>query len=132
MRFLHFREILRFLVAGLTSTVLTMGLFQLLVTFIHPTIAYSLCWITGLLFAAAVYPTFVFDAKRNWTNGLALILVYACVFVFGLFLLIILEQFLVNLRWGILIVVGATTTLNYFASRLVLSWLRNSKACSPS
>jgi putative flippase GtrA len=125
-------EISRFLLAGFTNTLLTMGLFQLLVTFVNPAIAYSLSWLSGLLFAAIAYPTFVFEVKRNLANGLALTLVYACVFFFGLLLLRTLEQFLVNLRWGILIVVGATTALNYFGSRFVLSWLRNAKGCSPS
>lgn len=130
-RFLHFREISRFLVAGLTSTLLTMGLFQLLVTFIDPALAYSLCWIVGLLFVAAVYPTFVFNAQRSWTNGLAVLLVYAGVFVLGLVLLIALDRVLLSSRWGILIVVGVTTVLNYVGSRFILDRLRTPKAGSP-
>lgn len=116
----RFAEILRFLIAGLTNTALTLGIFQVLVTFLDPAIAYSLCWLSGLLFVAITYPTFVFNVHRNWANALALIIVYASVFVLGLLLIRTSEALLLNLRVGIFIVVIITTISNYIGSRLAL------------
>jgi putative flippase GtrA len=116
----RFAEILRLLIAGLTNTALTLGIFQVLVTFLDPAIAYSLCWRSGLLFVAITYPTFVFNVHRNWANALALIIVYASVFVFGLLLIRTSEALLLNLRVGIFIVVIITTISNYIGSRLAL------------
>jgi putative flippase GtrA len=116
----RFAEILRFLIAGLTNTALTLAIFQVLVTFLDPAIAYSLCWLSGLLFVAISYPTFVFNVHRNWANALALIIVYASVFVLGLLLIRTSEALLLNLRVGIFIVVIITTISNYIGSRLAL------------
>jgi putative flippase GtrA len=116
----RFAEISRFLIAGLTNTALSLGIFQVLVTFLDPGIAYSLSWLSGLLFVAITYPTFVFNAHRNWANALALIVVYASVFVLGLLLIRTSEALLLNLRVGIFIVVIITTISNYIGSRLAL------------
>ena len=116
----RFAEISRFLIAGLTNTALSLGIFQVLVTFLDPAIAYSLCWLSGLLFVAITYPTFVFDVHRNWANALALIIVYVSVFVLGLLLIRTSEVLLLNLRLGIFIVVIVTTTSNYVGCRLAL------------
>jgi putative flippase GtrA len=116
----RFAEISRFLMAGLTNTTLSLGIFQVLVTFLDPGIAYSLSWLSGLLFVAIAYPTFVFNVHRNWANALALIVVYASVFVLGLLLIRTSEALLLNLRVGIFIVVIITTISNYIGSRLAL------------
>jgi putative flippase GtrA len=116
----RFAEISRFLIAGLTNTALSLAVFQVLVTFLDPGIAYALSWLGGLLFVAITYPTFVFNAHRNWANALALIVVYASVFVLGLLLIRTSEALLLNLRVGIFIVVIITTISNYIGSRLAL------------
>jgi putative flippase GtrA len=127
IRNLRLLEISRFLIAGLVNTMFTLGLFQLLVTFLDADLAYSLCWMAGLLFAALAYPSFVFHVRRNWTNGLALIVVYVFVFGLGLLVLKLLEQSAVNLRWGVFVVLVVTTTSSYIGSRLTLTFLREAK-----
>jgi putative flippase GtrA len=117
---MRFAEISRYLIAGFANTALSLGIFQLLVTFLNPGIAYALSWLSGLLFVGAAYPTFVFKVHRNWTNALALIIVYALVFVFGLLLIRTSEALLLNLRVGIFVVVIATTISNYIGCRLAL------------
>ena len=116
----RFAEISRFLIAGLTNTALSLGIFQVLVTFLNPGIAYSLSWLSGLLFVAITYPTFVFNVHRNWANALALIVVYASVFVLGRLLIRTSEALLLNVRVGIFIVVVITTICNYIGCRLAL------------
>ena len=116
----RFAEISRFLIAGLTNTALSLAVFQVLVTFLDPGIAYALSWLGGLLFVAITYPTFVFNVHRNWANALALIIVYASVFVLGLLLIRTSEALLLNLRVAIFIVVIITTISNYIGSRLAL------------
>jgi putative flippase GtrA len=116
----RFAEISRFLIAGLTNTALSLAVFQVLVTFLDPGIAYALSWLGGLLFVAITYPTFVFNVHRNWPNALALIIVYASVFVFGLLLIRTSEALLLNVRVAIFIVVIITTISNYVGSRLAL------------
>jgi putative flippase GtrA len=116
----RFAEISRFLIAGLTNTALSLAVFQVLVTFLDPGIAYSLSWLSGLLFVAIAYPTFVFNVHRNWANALALTIVYASVFVLGVLLIRTSEALLLNLRVAIFIVVIITTISNYVGSRLAL------------
>ena len=120
-----FAEICRFLLAGSANTLLTMTVFQALVTLVTPLIAYSIAWLGGLLFVAIIYPTSVFRVKRSWLGGAALALVYATVFVVGLLLIKLLGALQVNPRFGIFIVLIATTGMNYLGSRLafrVVSW----------
>jgi putative flippase GtrA len=116
----RFAEISRFLIAGLTNTALSLGIFQVLVTFINPGLAYALSWLSGLLFVAITYPTFVFNVHRNWANALALIIVYALVFALGLLFIRTFEALLLNVRVGIFVVVTVTTVCNYIGCRLAL------------
>jgi uncharacterized membrane protein YfcA len=74
----------------------------------------------GLLFVPITYPTFVFNVHRNWANALALVIVFASVFVLGLLLIRTSQALLLNLRVGIFIVVIITTISNYIGSRLAL------------
>ncbi len=121
----RFAEIFRFLLAGFANTLLTMTVFQALVTLVTPPIAYSIAWLGGLLFVAIVYPTSVFRVKRTWIGGAALALVYATVFVIGLLLIQLLGTIHVNPRLGIFMVLIATTGLNYFGSRLAVLRVTN-------
>jgi len=128
IRNVRVQEILRFLIAGFVNTLFTLGLFQLLVTFLDSALAYTLCWIAGLLLAALAYPSFVFQVRGNWANGLALVVVYVFVFGLGLLVLKLLAQAGVNIRLGIFLVLIATTASNYIGSRLSLTFMNNSKA----
>jgi putative flippase GtrA len=128
IRKLPIPEFSRFLIAGLANTMLTLGLFQLLITFLDSALAYSLCWIAGLLFVALAYPSFVFNVKCNWANGLAVMTVYVFVFAVGLLVLKLLEQSAINPRMGMFVVLIATTASNYIGSRLALTFMNNSKA----
>lgn len=126
----RFAEICRFLVAGFANTSLTMMVYQVLVTLATPSIAYSIAWLGGLLFVTIVYPKSVFRAKRSWKGGAALAVVYMTVFVVGLLLITFLDTLLINPRFGILIVLIATTSMNYSGSRLAIAWASGMKGRS--
>jgi putative flippase GtrA len=121
------KEPFRFAIAGIANTLLSMGVFQLLLTFVGASIAYAASWATGILFAALTYPSIVFKYKQSWANGMVVIIVYLSVFVLGLLLLKALQTFPLNTRLAIFILLPATTIANYAGSRLALSWLSNRK-----
>ena len=119
-----FAEICRFLLAGSANTLLTMTVFQALVTLVTRPVAYSIAWFGGLLFVAIIYPTSVFRVKRSWIGGSALGLVYAIVFVLGFLFIKLLGALQVNPRLGIFIVLIVTTGMNYLGSRLASRVMR--------
>ena len=84
---IRYAELSRFLVAGFANTLLTTVVYQLVVTVLTPTVAYSLAWLAGLLVVATAYPTFVFRAKGGKARGLVIATTYAMVFIIGLLLI---------------------------------------------
>ncbi len=121
IRYVRYAELSRFLVAGFANTLLTTVVYQLVVTVLTPTVAYSLAWLAGLLVVATAYPTFVFRAKGGTARGLVIATAYAMVFVIGLFLFTVLDSLAVHKRLGIFGVLAVTTTMSYFGSRLAIA-----------
>jgi putative flippase GtrA len=114
-------EISRFVIAGCANTLLSLAVYQLLVTIIAPSMAYSLAWLFGLLFVALVYPRMVFRVQGSLMRGASLAAVYASVFVVGFVMIDLLEFTKLNPRLSIFLVLPTTTALNYLGSRAAIS-----------
>lgn len=114
-------EVFRFVVAGGANTMATLLLFQLLVTWIHPQIAYLLAWITGLLFVIFVYPIFVY--RRPVQRVVGLFAMGACYlltyFISAGLLQLMTQRFGIPARLAIFVTIGFSMALNYVALALV-------------
>lgn len=120
---------LRFLIAGLANTLLTLAVYQLLLFAMPPWAAYALSWVGGLLFVVTFYPTRVFaGARRDTTARVRLGVTYAAMFLLGLATLQLLGAAGAPPRLAILLVLAVTTAANFLLGRLVLKPDRGSRA----
>lgn len=115
-----FSDALRFLLAGGINTLLTIGIYQLLLFFFSHNISYSLSWIAGLLFIYSVYPSKVFPGGINTLKRrVYAITSYLIVFVSSLWFLNLLVSNGVHSRIAIFGVLIISTLLNFFSMRVI-------------
>ncbi len=114
-------DAIRFVIAGVANTGLTLVVYQLLLFALSPSLAYIAAWLAGLVFVAVVYPNKVFKGGRQGTGDrLLLAACYCAVFLSGLLLLQALQALGLSPRLAIFVVIIATTLINFFLSRGVL------------
>jgi putative flippase GtrA len=115
----------RFVLAGALNTLLTLALYQGLLFFLPPWLAYTFSWIAGLILVVVVYPSRVFASGRRDLLARGLFGgSYAAVFLAGLFALRFLQSIGVPPRISIFAVIVLTTTVNFFSGRLILTRAR--------
>lgn len=114
-------DAIRFVIAGVANTGLTLVVYQVLLFALSPSLAYVAAWLAGLVFVAVVYPNKVFKGGRQGTGDrLLLAACYCAVFLAGLLLLQALQVLGLSPRLAIFVVIIATTLINFFLSRGVL------------
>lgn len=112
----------RFILAGALNTLLTLAVYQALLFVLPSWTAYTLSWVTGLLFVIVFYPSRVFgDARRDARARATLGTCYAAVFVTGLIVLRLTQQASIPPRIAIFGVLLITTAANFILSRLILT-----------
>lgn len=118
----HLRsDALRFVVAGVANTGLTLVVYQLLLLALSPSFAYISAWFAGLALVAVVYPNKVFKGGRRGTNDrLLLAACYGGTFISGFVLLQALQALGLSPRLVIFVVIAATTVINFLLSRKIL------------
>ena len=113
-------EIFRFLVTGGMNTLLTIALYQLMVTYINPEISYAIAWLTGFVFIAIVYPTYVFrSSSRSVWQIILLALLYVFSFSLGLFLIKLVVDTGLNERLAVFVVLGITSSISFIGAKLL-------------
>jgi putative flippase GtrA len=111
----------RFVLAGVANTLITLAAYQLLLFIAPAWLAYSASWILGLLFVVAFYPSRVFaGARRDLAARFWLGASYVAVFLVGLAALRLLEAGQVPPRLAIFAVLALTTVSNFLLGRFVL------------
>lgn len=114
-------DALRFLVAGVINTALTLILYQILLIFFSAHYSYLLAWFAGLLLVVMLYPDKVFPGgRRDFASRILFGGIYAIVLLAGLGLLSLLGHLGVSARLSILFVIPITTALNLALGRLFL------------
>ena len=109
---------IRFAFAGGANTIVTLLIYQLLVTYMHPLAAYLLVWIIGILFLLALFPSYIYKgSKLTKKNTVLTIILYLSTLAIGTFSLHTLHKIGISHRLAIIFVLFITTTLNFFASR---------------
>jgi len=113
-------EAARFLMTGGLNTVLTIALYQLLVSFVNPSLSYAIAWIAGFIFVAITYPKFVFRSdSTSLRQSMALFYVYLVSFLVGIFLTWMFVRGGGNERFSIFVVIAITSTINFIAGKFL-------------
>ena len=111
-------ELARFVTTGGVNTLLTLALYQFLVTYIRPEISYAIAWISGFVFLAVAYPKYVFKSETPSIRQTGLLLaLYLASFSIGLFLMWLSVQWALHERLSVIIVIVITAT-GHFSSPL--------------
>jgi putative flippase GtrA len=120
---------LRFALVGAGNTLFTLLVFQLLLFWLSPLVAYYLSWAIGLAVLLVVFPRYVFKGSTAtvW-RAASTVAIYLASLLIGGVLLSELTAIGMNPRFGILIAIGFTTLFNFAASRLVYRLIRQQPA----
>ena len=112
----------RFLGAGALNTLLTLALYQLLVFWLSPSVAYVVCWMTGFVCVTYAYPRLVFrlDGTRRTAQRTKVAGVYAASFVLGWLIVAGLDWAWGWQRLSIFVSVAVTTVFNFGVMRWAL------------
>ncbi len=113
-------ELGRFFAAGIANTLITIGIYQLIVANFGPLWAYAVAWLAGILIVATVYPTVVYRVTAGTAPRVMMAGLYMTVFVFGLLLTRWLDDLGLPPRVMIFVVAATTSGLSYFGGRVVL------------
>jgi putative flippase GtrA len=119
-----FADAIRFLIAGLINTGLSLVVFYYSAKFFEYSIAYSLSWIFGILFVLIFYPSKVFTGSHSNAFKVTLTLVqYIFVFICGLiFIRILVESFRLDPNVAMLLTLIFTTLVNFIIMRAIFRW----------
>jgi len=113
-------EMVRFIIAGGTNTLLTLAIYQGLLFVVSYGMAYAISWIIGVLFSAVVYPNRVFRAPNASSFiRVAAVVIFIAVYFAGVTMLHLLQSAGVNPRVGIFVVLPITASLGYGSLRVL-------------
>jgi putative flippase GtrA len=115
------QEFFRFVVGGAINTAVTFALFEVLLwTGVPHLIAYSIAYVTGIVFSYWLNARYVFRKARTWKSAAAFPMVSLAQYVIGAALMWLLVDHLgVAPTWALVIVLAVNTPLSYLFSRLV-------------
>jgi putative flippase GtrA len=114
------QQFTRFLIGGLANTGGTYVLFVLLVSWMHPQIAYTLVFIVGIALSYAINTLFVFRSGMSLGSVLRFPVVYAVQYVAGLVLLTVLINVGFDSRLAMIVVIALAVPLSFVLIRLAL------------
>lgn len=113
-------EVARFLAAGVGNTLLTIGVYQIALSFAAPLTAYVIAWAVGVALVALFYPRFVYRRGANWRGAATMIAVYAAAFCLGALITYLCERAGIPPRAIIFISAAITAAFSYLAGRYAL------------
>ena len=119
-------EVGRFFTAGIANTLITIGIYQLLVANLGPLWAYGVAWLAGITIVAAAYPAMVFRVSATMRTRVMMAGLYVTLFVLGLLLTGCLNDLGLPARLTIFAVTAVTSVSGYFGGRFILrtkSWI---------
>ena len=111
----------RFAVAGILNSLLSVGLYQLLMFIMSATAAYTLTWIIGMVLVSMIYPSRVFSGiKQNLRNSAITAGVYVLSFFIGSIVIFLSDVIWPGNRLSVFVAMLLSAALNFFALRI---WL---------
>ncbi len=125
---IRLREFARFCSAGALNTVITIGIYQLLLGWCGSSLAYTIAWLFGLALVGLFYPAVVYRVNSGVAARMRLVLSYACVFAVGLALTAAMDWLGVPRRAIVFLVAAMTALGSYYAGRISLWFGRSEPA----
>jgi putative flippase GtrA len=112
----------RFVGVGVANTITTFLFYEiLLLLFPYPT-AYTISFVTGVVFAAIANSRLVFRVRLESTNSIRFIVFYVSSYLIGLLLIVVaVERLGLPAPIAPFLVVAVMLPVNYFGSRLALN-----------
>lgn len=112
---------MKYLAAGLLNTVLTYGLYLLLLNFLAYGFAYSISYVTGVVASYFLNSIFVFQARVSPRKFFLYPVVYVAHYAFSLLALIVLVRFFeMSEMVAPLVVIALGFPLTYVLTKIVL------------
>lgn len=112
--------LIRFLLVGITNTLLTGALFFLLSFVVSTWIAYSFAFVCGILFASYATPLVAFRVRASTARRIAFATWYLVIYFIGLGVIRLLQSAFLASRPEVTILTVATTATLGFAGARVL------------
>jgi len=117
-----FQQAYRFLIAGGLNTLLTLAVYQVLLSWVTYSVAYTIAFSLGIAFTGVVYVRFVFPGKATrmkfFTNAAYYIISY-------LLSLLVLDAIIrwtaIGERYAIFITIACIIPINFFVLRRLLA-----------
>lgn len=115
------REFVRFLLVGASNTLLSWGLFVVLVRFMPYTAAYTLAYVLGIINSYFLNVCFVFKGRISLSTFLKFPLVYIVQYLLGVLLMYLLVgQMGVPPEFAMAVVIGLTIPISYLLSKKII------------
>ena len=112
----------RFAIAGILNSVLSIGLYQLLMCIMPATPAYTLTWVVGVVLVSLIYPGRVFSGvQQNRRNFAITAGVYVFSFLLGSVVVFLADGIWPGNRLSVFVAILLSSALNFFTLRI---WLR--------
>lgn len=112
------RQLLRFIVVGVLNTLGTGILVSLLSLVLFPSLAYTISYAVGIVFAFVASGKWVFSSKLSGIRAVWFFFGYMVVFFIGLITVIVINS-LMNTPWATGLVVFVTAPLNFLVGRII-------------
>lgn len=114
-------EFFRFLLVGVSNTLVAYVVFLLLLPFLPYIYAYTLSYCTGVLNSYFMNVLFVFKERMSLRNFIKFPLVYVVQYLLGVSILwLLVGQIGVSPVWAMVVVVIVTVPITFLASRFAL------------
>lgn len=115
------REFVRFLLVGASNTLLSWLLFVILVRFIPYLAAYTLAYASGIMISYFSNVHFVFRERVSFSSFLKFPFVYLLQYTLGMLLMwLLIGRMDISQEFAMVVVVGLTIPITFFASRKIL------------
>lgn len=116
-------EFLRFLLVGLTNTLLSYLLYLVLVTYLTYLPAYSIAYCVGILVSYFLNVQFVFKKRIKFASFLKFPVVYGIQYLLGVFILwLLVGKFSIPPELAMIGVIILSTPVTFLLSRLALRY----------
>ncbi len=114
-------EFFRFLIVGGTNTVITYGLYLLLLLIMPYSAAYSIEYLAGITISYYLNSRFVFHQPLQWKKAFQFPLVYVVQYIAGIVILSLSVEILhISTEIAPLLVLALTVPMTFVLSRLII------------
>lgn len=112
------KQLTRFILVGGLNTLVTMGLFHVLLPFFGHLLAYSLVYAFGIVVAYFLNAFFVFEVSKGWKSATMYPLIYVMLYLYGLAMMILIVDYLeLHEMLALVLVIVSSVPVSFFMSR---------------